>query len=105
MERKREAAAVSDAARLKKLAEKVASASRDAARAAVLPAEMFAPRHDELFGREESFGGLGDDGLPALDATGEALSKSARKKLAKQQDKHAKLHEAALARGKAAGGD
>ena len=66
---------------------------------------MFAPQHDELFGREESFGGLGDDGLPALDATGEALSKSARKKLAKQQDKHAKLHEAALARGKAAGGD
>ena len=34
---------------------------------------------------EESFGGLGEDGLPALDAAGEPLSKSARKKLAKQQ--------------------
>jgi len=103
VERKREAAAVSDAARLKKLAEKAASASRDAARAAVLPAEMFTPQHDALFDREESFGGFSDDGLPSLDAQGEPLSKSARKKLAKQRDKHAKQHEAA--RIKAGGAD
>ena len=103
VERKREAAAVSDAARLKKLAEKAASASRDAARLAVLPAEMFTPQHDALFDREESFEGFGDDGLPSLDVQGEPLSKSARKKLAKQRDKHAKQHEAA--RIKAGGAD
>ena len=53
--------------------------------------------HDALFERESSLGGLDDDGLPTLDAQGEPLSKSARKKLVKQRDKHANAHAAATA--------
>ena len=58
-ERNRAQAAASEAARQKKLAEKAASAARDAARAAVPPNQMFAPEHDELFGREEGNAAVG----------------------------------------------
>ena len=42
------------------------------------------------------YGGLDDTGLPTLDAAGERLSKSARKRLGKQLEKHTKMHSAAI---------
>ena len=66
-----------------------------AARAAVPPSEMFLPQHDAIFGREGSFADFGEGGLPRTGADGQPLSKSARKKLAKQAEKHAKQHAAA----------
>jgi len=96
-ERAREMAQRSEEMRQAKLAEKAARAQLDAQRNAVPPAQMFLPEHDALFERESSLGGLDDDGLPTLDAQGEPLSKSARKKLVKQRDKHANAHAAATA--------
>ena len=78
-----------------KLAEKARRADADRARAAVAPGAMFLPEHDTVFEREASYGGIDDGGLPTLDASGEPLSKSARKKLGKQRDKQAKAFEAA----------
>ena len=49
------------------------------------------------------YGGLDDAGLPTLDAAGERLSKSARKRLGRQLEKHAKMHAAAI--GGVAGGN
>ena len=54
------------------------------------------PAHDAAFERDASFGAFDEDGLPQADAAGESLSKSARKKLLKARDKHAKLHAAAV---------
>lgn len=81
-----------------KKAEEAAKAA-EAARALVNPAEMFLPANDGAFERSESYGSFDDTGLPLTDAQGEDLSKSARKKLQKQMDKHAKAHDAALASG------
>jgi len=93
--RKAEAAKAAAEAKAAKAAKKEAEAAATAARAAVPPAELFDPKHDELFEREVSYGALDDDGLPTEDAAGEPLSKSARKKLAKVLAKHAKMHAAA----------
>ena len=97
-ERKAEAAAKAAEAKAAKEAAKAAQAERAAAQAAVPPEEFFDAKHDELFEREASYGDARDDnGIPLEDAAGEALSKSARKKLAKVLDKHGKAHAAAAA--------
>ena len=93
--RKAEAAEKAAAEKAAKAAKREAEAAMVAARALVPPLEMFKPEHDELFERSESYGELDAEGLPVSDAAGEALSKSAKKKLKKVMDKHAKAFEAA----------
>ena len=95
LERKQQAAEKAAAEKAAKAAARAAEAARAAARALVPPAQMFLPEHDALFERDAPFGGLDADGVPEHDAAGEPLSKSARKKLIKARDKHAKLHAAA----------
>lgn len=93
--RRAEAAQEAAAAKEAKAAAKAARAAKEAAQLAVPPSEYFAAEYDELFEREASYGGLDEGGLPTLDAEGEPLSKSQRKKLSKVLDKHAKRYTAA----------
>ena len=61
------------------------------------PVAMFSTEHDALFERDSpTYGELDADGLPVETANGEPLSKSQRKKLAKQMAKQAKAHETYL---------
>ncbi len=93
--RRADAAREAEAARAERARVAAETKAREAACAAVAPSEMFLPEHDALFGREEGYASRDDAGLPTEDAHGAPLSKSARKKLAKQQQRHAKLHDAA----------
>ena len=100
-ERKAKAAAKAAQAKAAKEAAKAAQAARPRRRCR---RGFFDAKHDELFEREPSYGDARDDnGIPLEDAAGEALSKSARKKLAKVLDKHGKAHAAAAAAGAGAG--
>lgn len=93
--RRAEAVKEAEAAKQAKAAAKAANAAKDEARKQVPPAEYFSAAYDELFEREVSYGACDEAGVPMEDASGEPLSKSARKKLIKVLDKHKKLHAAA----------
>ena len=97
-ERKAEAAGKAAAEKAAKKAAREAEAAKEAERAAIPPSAMFAPKYDALFDRPSpAYGALDADGLPTETADGEPLSKSQRKKLVKQMDKHAKAHAAQAA--------
>lgn len=96
VERKRQAAAEIAAEKELKAAARAAAAAAEAARAQVPPGEIFLPQHDQAFDRGESYSEFDEDGLPIADASGEPLSKSTRKKLRKQMEKHAKSYAANL---------
>ena len=96
--RRAEAAAEAAAAKGAKAAAKAANAAKEAAQLAVPPTEYFAAVHDALFEREAGYGELDEAGIPTLDADGEPLSKSQRKKLGKVLEKHKKKYEAAQAK-------
>jgi len=95
--RKAEQAAELAAAKAAKAAAKEAAKAKEAALAMIPPTAMFAAEHDAAFEREgPSYTKLDDNGLPTETDDGELVSKSMRKKLIKQQTKHAKLHAAFL---------
>lgn len=95
--RKAEQAAELAAEKDAKAAAKEAAKAKEAALAMIPPAAMFAAEHDAAFEREgPSYTKLDDNGLPTETDDGEPVSKSMRKKLTKQQTKHAKLHAAFL---------
>uniref|UniRef100_A0A7S3EZL9 Uncharacterized protein n=1 Tax=Haptolina ericina TaxID=156174 RepID=A0A7S3EZL9_9EUKA len=96
VERKREAAAQAAMEKEAKQAARAQLAALEAQRAAVPASEMFRSEHDALFERAEGYGSLDENGLPMEDASGEMLSKSARKKLGKAAAKQEKVHAAYL---------
>lgn len=61
-------------------------------RGRVAPADMFRPPHSQ-----EGYGGWDEQGIPTLDANGEALAKKRRKNLEKEHERQVKLHEDYLA--------
>lgn len=83
------------AAAAAKAAKKEAALAKEAQRVAQLavpPEDMYQQQYDAVFSRDATYTAFDADGIPT-EAAGEELSKSARKKLIKQQAKHRTLQQ------------